>query len=106
MVAVPEIDVDELQALDPATIQLIDVRETDEFDDKHVPGARLIPLMTLPETLEDLDSGRPLYLICASGGRSFNAATFLIANGFEAVNVTGGTKAWVASGKPTESGSP
>ncbi|MGI9621505.1 MAG: rhodanese-like domain-containing protein [Acidimicrobiales bacterium] len=102
--AVPEIDVDELDALGPATLQLVDVREPDEFEQGRVPGARLVPLMTVPDTLDFFDSNRPVYLVCASGGRSFNAATFLIANGFEAVNVAGGTKAWIARGKETESG--
>lgn len=102
--AVPEIDVDELAALDTTMIQLIDVREPDEFDEARVPGARLMPLMTVPDGLGDLDLDQHVYMICASGGRSHNAVMFLVANGFSATNVVGGTKAWVASGKDFESG--
>lgn len=102
--AVSEIDIDTLAALDPASVQLIDVREPDEFEQARVPGAVLMPLMTVPERISDLDRARPLYLICATGGRSMNAAEFLSEHGFDAVNIAGGTKAWVAAGLDFDSG--
>lgn len=46
-----------------------------------------------------------LYVICALGGRSRTAAEFLRHNGIDAVNVAGGTNAWVAADFPVESGS-
>ena len=101
---VSEIDVDALAALDTERIQLVDVREPDEFEQARVPGALLIPLMTIPEQLEHLDSSQALYLICASGGRSMNAAEFLDQHGFDAINIAGGTKGWLAAGHHADSG--
>lgn len=103
--AVSEIDVDTLEQLGPASVQLVDVREPEEYAAARVPGARLIPLATIPGHLEQLDRARPVYLICATGGRSSNAAEWLVAQGFDAVNVAGGTKAWVLSGRNVDSDS-
>ena len=101
---VSEIDVDQLQSLDPPNLQLIDVREPDEFEEARVPGALLIPLMTMPDRLAELDAEAPIYIICASGGRSMNAAEYLSEHGHDAVNIAGGTKAWVAAGKAFDTG--
>lgn len=101
---VSEIDVDTLEDLGPTEVQLVDVREPDEYENSRVSGARLVPLATVPDAVDSLDKARPLYLICASGGRSLNAAEWLSAQGFDAVNVSGGTKGWVAAGKPVETG--
>ena len=101
---VSEIDVDALAALDTEAIQLVDVREPDEYEEARVRGAVLIPLMTIPENLERLDSSKPLYLICAAGGRSMNAAEFLDQHGFDSINIAGGTKGWIAAGHDVDSG--
>jgi molybdopterin-guanine dinucleotide biosynthesis protein A/rhodanese-related sulfurtransferase len=103
-VTVTEIDVDTLEELDPTEIQLIDVREADEFEEARVRGTIHIPLGTVPDAVEALDRTRTVYVICASGGRSMRAAEFLTDAGFEAVNVAGGTKGWIASGRPVDSG--
>lgn len=102
--SVPEIDVDQLEALDPRTVQLIDVREPDEFEAARVPGAVSIPLMTIPDHVAALDRDESVYLICAVGGRSYNAAEYLRAHGYHAVNVAGGTKDWITRGKPFDAG--
>lgn len=101
---ISEIDVDALAALDIGSIQLVDVREPDEYVQARVPGAVLVPLMTVPEHLDHLDVSRPLYLICASGGRSMNAAEFLDQHGFDAINIAGGTKGWIAAGHNVDTG--
>lgn len=101
---VSEIGVDALAALDTTAIQLVDVREPDEYAEARVPGAVLIPLMTIPDHLDRLDASRPLYLICASGGRSMNAAEFLDQHGYDAVNIAGGTKGWIAAGHHVDAG--
>lgn len=103
-VTVNEIDVDTLDELDPTEIQLIDVREADEFEEARVHGTVHVPLGTVPDALESLDRSRTVYVICASGGRSLRAAEFLVDAGFDAVNVAGGTKGWIASGRPVDSG--
>jgi rhodanese-related sulfurtransferase len=79
---------------------VLDVREPDEYAAGHVPGAELVPLATVPLRLGELPVDRPVYVVCAVGARSAQAASFLAARGVDAVNVEGGTQAWVASGYP------
>lgn len=100
----PEIDVAELARLREGGAPLIDVREPDEYDDAHVPGAQLIPLATVPEQLGAVPEARPVYVICAKGGRSFRAAEFYRSQGIEAINVAGGTSAWIDAGEPVNTG--
>lgn len=101
---VPEIDVAELAKLRAAGATLIDVREPDEYTEAHVPGAVLVPLATIPERLDAVPEAGPVYVICAKGGRSYRAAEFYRAQGIYAVNVTGGTTAWIEAGEPTSVG--
>ena len=54
---------------------------------------------------DDIPFDKPVYLVCATGGRSHRAAQWLIAQGFDATNLAGGTKAWIEAGKPTVTGS-
>ena len=82
---------------------VLDVREAWEFQQGHVPGARLISLGDLPRHLDSLDPGRPTAVICASGGRSQSAAAMLGQKGFERVyNIIGGTLGWMQQGLPVE----
>jgi adenylyltransferase/sulfurtransferase len=76
---------------------LIDVREPFEHAMAHIPGARLIPLGTLPGALDTLPHDRDLFVICMVGVRSARAVDFLVQNGFpRARNVEGGMDAWLA----------
>ena len=102
--AVPEVDVDDLQKMLAEGATLLDVREPNEVDEVRVPGGLRIPLQSLPERLDEIPSPGTLYVICAMGGRSQAAVEFLRDNGIDAVNVTGGTNAWEAADFPTESG--
>jgi rhodanese-related sulfurtransferase len=96
-VAVPEISVAELaERLDDAV--LIDVRQPDEYVAGHVRSARLIPLHTLPDHLGDLPVDAEVLVICHTGSRSYWASEYLIENGLRAVNVAGGTSAWIDNG--------
>lgn len=107
MRAVPgaEIDVDELaERLQAPDAVVVDVREPDEYADGHVPGALALPLMDVPERFEEIATSGPVLVICASGGRSRRAADFLIEHGVDAINVTGGTRAWVDSGRAVVQG--
>jgi rhodanese-related sulfurtransferase len=102
---VPEVDVAELAPLHAAGVTLIDVREPDEYDEAHVPGAQLIPLATVPDRLAEVAAHEgTVYVICAKGGRSYRAAEFYRANGIDAVNVAGGTGAWIEAGESTTTG--
>ena len=101
---VPEIDVDELAVRLAEGAPLVDVREPDEFEQARVPGALPIPLGEVPARVEEVPGDGTVYLICAKGGRSLAAAEFLRIRGIDAVNVLGGTEAWVIGGFPVETG--
>ena len=83
---------------------LIDVREPHEFHEVRASGALPIPLQTVPDHFPDIPKDRPVYVICRSGGRSHNACEWLRAQGVDAVNVLGGTLAWVEQELPVEHG--
>jgi sulfur-carrier protein adenylyltransferase/sulfurtransferase len=74
---------------------LLDVRQPVEYEQGHLPGAELIPLPLLPDSLGRLDRERPVLVYCAVGGRSATAALFLAHNGFsEVYQLEGGLDAW------------
>ncbi|WP_395088774.1 molybdopterin-synthase adenylyltransferase MoeB [Armatimonas sp.] len=81
---------------------LIDVREPNEFELCRIPGARLIPLNTIPQHMGDLDPDAEIVLQCRSGRRSADALLFLQANGFTNLwNLKGGILAWADDIDPT-----
>ncbi|MBU6328413.1 MAG: rhodanese-like domain-containing protein [Acidobacteria bacterium] len=104
MADVPEIDVADLETI-LDDVHLVDVREPDEYTDGHVPGAVLIPLATVPDSLDRFPRDRTVHVICAAGARSARAVEFLRANGVDAVNIAGGTGAWISSGRSVITGS-
>jgi rhodanese-related sulfurtransferase len=89
------------QLADDAVV--IDVREQNEWDAGHAPGAIHIPMGDLPGRLGELpesDETEPLPIICRSGNRSGRAVAWLGQQGFDVVNVAGGMKQWAFAGKP------
>ena len=72
----------------------LDVREADEWEKGHIPGAVWIPLGELPGRLHELPRDREIIAVCQSGGRSAKATKLLLAAGFRAVNLRGGMRAW------------
>ncbi|MGI8683805.1 MAG: rhodanese-like domain-containing protein [Acidimicrobiales bacterium] len=100
----PEVDTARLaDALDEGAV-LIDVRMPDEYVEAHVPGAVLIPLPELSERTDEVPTGTQIFVICAGGGRSLAAAAALNNAGWDTVSVAGGTRAWVAEGRPVRTG--
>ncbi|QZY29622.1 rhodanese-like domain-containing protein [Nocardioides coralli] len=83
---------------------VIDVREREEYATAHVPGARSIPMGQVASRKTEIDRERPVYLICDSGNRSSAMVDLLAAEGYDAHNVRGGTRAWIESGRPVEGG--
>jgi len=74
---------------------LLDVRERWEVGIVSLDDARHIPMNELPSRLSELDSDRPVAVLCHSGGRSARVAQFLVGEGFARVaNVAGGIDAW------------
>jgi rhodanese-related sulfurtransferase len=79
---------------------LIDVRSKDEYEEGHISGAMLIPVVELQDRLDELSKDKKIIVYCETGQRSKNAAEILIKNGFENVYDLGGIKAWIDSGYP------
>lgn len=78
-----------------AKVNLIDVREPDEWQDGHIQEARLIPLSEFQARAHEVhDAEGDVVFICRSGGRSGKVCDFLSLQGFDVVNVTGGMLAW------------
>ena len=91
----PNLDPTAFRALDPAFVQILDVREPWEFDLAHLPGARLIPLGELVERVGELDPSRPLAAYCHHGMRSLQALRFLKGAGFpDLAHLAGGIDAY------------
>ncbi len=65
-------------------VAVLDVRQTNEFDQEHIPGAVSIPLHELPQRLDDVPAG-PVWVHCASGYRSSIAASYLDRAGISVV---------------------
>lgn len=103
-VVVPQVTVDELASAMARGAVLMDVRMPDEYEDAHVPGAVLVPLPELGHRLAEVPEGSPLYVICRSGARSQSACEALAGAGRAVANVTGGTLAWLESGRPVATG--
>ncbi|MFE6510081.1 rhodanese-like domain-containing protein [Nocardioides sp. NPDC057767] len=97
-----ETTIDQLAAALGQGAAVVDVREPAEFREGHVPGAINIPMGQLFARLGEIDRNRSVHMVCASGNRSGAMTDALIANGFDAINVAGGTNAWIRSGRPIE----
>lgn len=86
---------DELQARDPGSVQLIDVRTAEEFELGSIPGARHIDLNELRERLDEVTRDKPVVLFCQVGLRGYLAWRILQQAGFsEIFNLSGGYKTW------------
>jgi len=99
-----EIDLDQLDAARAEGGLVLDVRDPDEYEAAHVPGARLVPLSELPGRLDEVPKGEPVSVICQHGSRSMTAAQLLDRQGYDARSVAGGTSAWQESGRPVDTG--
>jgi len=96
------IDTAALNQLDGIT--LIDVREEHEYITGHAPMAKNVPLSRFVDRVDEVPRDQTVYIICESGGRSAQAVQWLDGQGFDAVNVEGGTAAWRSAGLPIETG--
>ncbi len=77
---------------------IVDVREPHEYDEFNI-GALNIPLGSLPQRLDELESHKDeeIILHCRSGARSGNAKAYLLQQGYPNVrNLLGGMLAWQA----------
>jgi adenylyltransferase/sulfurtransferase len=93
-----DITATELKALLDSSdeIQLIDVRQPDEYAFARIPGAKLIPLGEIIRRMDELDDSRLAIMQCKMGGRSARAIDVLKQAGYkgELKNLRGGITAW------------
>lgn len=75
-------------------VNIVDVREPQEWAEGHIPGAKHIPLGQLPARYGELDPNQEWFVVCRSGGRSALACELLSEVGYNALNMTGGLLAW------------
>jgi SulP family sulfate permease len=80
---------------------LLDIRELDEFERGHLPGARLLPLRRILDEGPELPRDQVLLLSCRSGRRTQRALHMLQEMGFDQLyGLRGGILAWRAEGLP------
>ncbi len=88
----------------PDEYLLLDVRQPAEYEQGHLPGARLMPISELSSRINELDPQRQTIAYCRSGSRSNSAAGILLGAGFKDVlNMEGGISRYsgiIASGPP------
>ena len=77
-------------------LQVIDVREPNEYEIARIPGARLIPLGQVTQRMGEIDEGRETVVHCKGGVRSARAIEALTRSGFKGklLNLKGGIGAW------------
>lgn len=100
---VRQLEPGELQSLrSQRDVQVIDVRNPDEWSKGHLPGAIHIPLAALPDRIDELDKSTPVVLHCQGGGRAAIATSLLQSRGMtDVATMTGGYERWVAEGLDT-----
>ena len=94
---VDEVTVEELKAIRDRgdAIVLVDVREPREWAISDLADSVKIPLGTLPQSLAKLSKDDDIVIYCRTGGRSGNAAQFLMQHGYSRVrNLVGGINRW------------
>jgi len=82
---------------------VVDVRETHEYEEEHIPGTLLYPLSFMDAHLFPKITEKRVVTVCQVGKRSAAAAKQLMAEGvINVVNLEGGLEAWLEEGYETE----
>lgn len=100
-----EISVSEASSMRDAGAFVLDVREPEEWNESHIPGATLIPLGQLASRVNEVPKDQEIVVMCRSGNRSQQGRDILLAAGFTNVtSMAGGINQWKAAGLETVSG--
>lgn len=84
-------------------VQLVDVRESWEYQEGHVPGTDHIPVATVFTRRDELSRDKDVIFVCAVGQRSALACEMAAAAGLTRLyNMEGGTEAWIKEGHPVD----
>ena len=78
------------------SVTLLDTRTPAEYARGHIAGFANIPVDDLRERLQEIPHGRPVYVICQSGLRSYIACRILAQHGYECYNFSGGYRLYEA----------
>ena len=93
------ITIEKLEALKDAEKTIVDIRPQDQYMRGTFPGAVSLPASRLEEQYEEetarLDKMHPVYVMCHTGEKSQEWVRRLTGDGFDAVNVEGGYRAWL-----------
>ena len=104
MMPIEEVSIAAFTQIRNDSIALIDVREADEYESGHVPGAVNIPLSDFTNRIDEIPK-KLVYFICRSGGRSMQACEICVDFGLTNVkNVAGGTIGWISAGNEVVEG--
>lgn len=105
---IPQIDVHTLHhKLSINGLQVLDVRESDEWDDGHIEGAHAMPYTSMAQQLDippqldklDIPLDQAVAVTCETGKRSSTAISLMRRHGYKHLyNVTGGMEAWENAG--------
>ncbi|MEO6701227.1 MAG: rhodanese-like domain-containing protein [Jatrophihabitantaceae bacterium] len=79
---------------------LLDVREQHEWDAGHAPQAQHLAMSELSGRVDELPKDTQIVCVCHLGGRSAAVSAALNRAGWQALNLTGGMRAWAAEGQP------
>jgi rhodanese-related sulfurtransferase len=108
MPQVEDLDIADLKAgLADGSLVVVDVREPNEFEAGHIPGAMLLALSMFDAEALPVASGKRIVLSCRSGKRSLTAASLAHQAGIPVdAHYAGGFLDWVAHGEAVETGLP
>ncbi|MGH3577321.1 MAG: rhodanese-like domain-containing protein [Mycobacterium sp.] len=98
--AVPDLDPGEARRAFDRGALLLDVREGEEWDEGHAPGAVHVPMGQLAGRIDEIPADRTVVCICRVGSRSMAVANDLAVAGYDVRNLDGGMLAWELAGLP------
>ncbi len=89
------ITIEELEQLGPSGQVIVDIRSRADYQRGTLPGAVNIPIAEFAGGKWALDKTKPVHILCYTGERSVEAAELLEEAGYDAVNITGGYRAFL-----------
>jgi rhodanese-related sulfurtransferase len=90
------------EMLEAGEVQVIDIRESAEWDHGRVPGARHFEIDEVSLNADSIDKAVPVVFQCRGGSRSEMVAAAFRESGWDAYNMDGGLRAWEEQGLPLE----
>ncbi|TLS49982.1 rhodanese-like domain-containing protein [Paenibacillus antri] len=75
-------------------LNILDVREPEEWESGHIPNAKHLPLGSIGQRLSELDPTQSYIIVCRGGNRSGLACELLEELGYDVTNMPGGMSHW------------